>query len=46
MLSSIVIGSYYLYGNINPYVSAYLRQSDPSVEVKDTLAVMPVWMLF
>ena len=46
MLSSMIIGSYYLYGNINPYVSAYLRQSDPSVEVKDTLAVMPVWMLF
>ena len=36
MLVNILIGSYYVYGNINSYVAYYLKQFDDSVTPERT----------
>ena len=43
---NLMIGSYYFFSNINSYVAAYLRQYNPSVSSKDTLLIMPLWIIF
>lgn len=45
MIVNIMIGSYYFFSNINAYVAAYLRQYNPEVTSKDTLLIMPIWIV-
>ena len=45
MLGNLMIGSYYCYSNMNPYVAAYLRSFDPSITSKDTLVILPIWLI-
>lgn len=44
MLINILIGSYYVYGNINDYVAYYLKQFDDSVTPERTLFIQPLWL--
>ena len=51
MLVNLIVGSYYCYSNINPYVAAYLsakaeERGDAEVTEADTLLIMPVWLFF
>lgn len=46
MLVTLRNGVYYSYSNINPYCAAYLGQFDSSLSSKDTLLVLPVWLIF
>lgn len=45
MIANLMIGAYYFYSNINSYVAAYLASFDDSVTPKDTLLIMPVWIV-
>lgn len=45
MIVNIMIGSYYFFSNINSYVAAYLRSFNPDVTAKDTLLIMPIWIV-
>lgn len=45
MIVNIMIGSYYFFSNINAYVAAYLRSFNPDVTAKDTLLIMPIWIV-
>jgi len=45
MLVNLMIGSYYAYSNINPYVAAYLKSFNPSITSKDTLLILPIWLV-
>ena len=44
-ICNFMIGAYYFFSNINSYVASYLRQYDPSVSPKDTLLIMPVYIV-
>lgn len=46
MLVHFCVGSFFVYGNINGYVSAYFKQTDPSINDKTTMLIQPVWILF
>ena len=45
MIVNLMIGSYYFFSNINTYVASYLRSFDPTVTSKDTLLIMPIWIV-
>lgn len=45
MLGNLMIGSYYCFSNMNPYVAAYLRSFDASITSKDTLIILPIWLI-
>ncbi len=45
MIVNIMIGAYYFFSNINLYVASYLRQYNPSVSPKDTLLIMPIYIV-
>jgi len=45
MVVNLMIGSYYCYSNMNPYVAAYLRSFNPNVTSKDTLLILPIWLV-
>lgn len=45
MIVNFMIGAYYFFSNINPYVAAYLRSFNPSVTAKDTLIIMPIYIV-
>jgi MFS family permease len=44
-ICNVPIGAYYFFSNINSYLAAYLRQYDPNVTAKDTLLIMPVYIV-
>lgn len=50
MMGNLIIGSYYCYSNINPYLAAYLNsksleRSGHAITQTDTLLVMPIWLV-
>lgn len=45
MIVNIMIGAYYFFSNINLYVAAYLRSYNPEVNSKDTLLIMPIYIV-
>jgi Major Facilitator Superfamily len=45
LLVNLMVGSYFSYSRINPYVAAYLRQYDANVTNKETLLVLPLWLI-
>jgi Major Facilitator Superfamily len=45
MICNVMIGSYYFFSNINSYVAAYLKQYNPDISAKDTLLIMPIWIV-
>lgn len=45
LLVNLMVGSYYSYSRINPYVAGYLRLYDADVTNKDTLLVLPLWLI-
>ena len=44
-ICNFMIGAYYFFSNINSYVAAYLRQYNPEVTAKDTLLIMPIYIV-
>jgi hypothetical protein len=44
MLTNFCVGSYFVYGNFNPYVAEWLKQKDASITSKNTLLIQPVWL--
>ena len=44
-ICNFMIGAYYFFSNINSYVASYLHQYDASVTAKDTLLIMPVYIV-
>lgn len=45
MLVNLLIGSYYAFSNMNPYVAEYLKSQGNDVSSKDTLAILPIWLI-
>ena len=45
MLVNLMVGSYYCYSNINGYIAAYMRNQGETVSNKDTLAILPMWLI-
>lgn len=45
MLGTLMVGSYYSFSNMNPYIAAYLNSKHPEVTSKDTLLIMPIWLV-
>lgn len=45
MLTNFCVGSYFLYGNYNPFIGYWIKQVDESIEPKNTLIVQPVWLM-
>ena len=45
MMVNLMIGSYYMISNINPYIAAYLHQFDNTITNKDTLLIVPIWLI-
>jgi MFS family permease len=44
-ICNFMIGAYYFFSNINSYVAAYLRQYNPEISSKDTLLIMPIYIV-
>jgi len=44
MLTNFCVGSYFVYGNFNPYVAQWLKANDGVTTSKRTLLVQPVWL--
>ena len=44
-ICNFMIGAYYFFSNINIYVASYLRQTNPGVYPKDTLLIMPIYIV-
>ena len=44
-ICNFMIGAYYFFSNINSYVAAYLNQYDSTVTSKDTLLIMPLYIV-
>ena len=44
-ICNFMIGAYYFFSNINSYVAAYLRQYNPEITAKDTLLIMPIYIV-
>ena len=45
MICNVMIGAYYFFSNINLYVASYLRSHEPSITAKDTLLIMPIYIV-
>ena len=44
-ICNFMIGAYYFFSNINSYVAAYIHQYDETVTSKDTLLIMPLYIV-
>lgn len=45
MMGTLMVGSYYSFSNMNPYIAAYLNSKGSQVDSKDTLLIMPIWLV-
>ena len=46
MITNFCVGSYYAYGNVNPYIAYWLKEKTPWITTKNTLIIQPVWLTF
>lgn len=45
MMGTLMVGSYYSFSNMNPYIAAYLNSKGTEVNSKDTLLILPIWLV-
>lgn len=45
MAVNLLIGSYYAFSNMNPYIAEYLNSKGSHVQSKDTLVILPIWLI-
>jgi MFS family permease len=44
-ICNFMIGAYYFFSNINIYVASYLKQNNDGLTPKDTLLIMPIYIV-